>query len=115
GLGGWVGKHRAALALSDVRPGPRVGYPDWLRSEGFVSFLGLPLFLENQLVGILTVWYREPHSFAPDEVALGEALATSATAAIRNARLCEETQDRLRHTETLLAGSDDTIASRART
>src|SRR5207253_7396459 len=61
--------------------------------------------------GILTVWYREPHSFAPDEVALGEALATSATAAIRNARLYEETQERLRHTETLLAVSFDTSST----
>src|SRR5207253_10452792 len=61
--------------------------------------------------GILTVWYREPHSFAPDEVALGEALATSATAAIRNARRYEETQERLRHTETLLAVSQDTSST----
>src|SRR2546421_8504290 len=111
GLVGWIVKHRAALALSDVLPRPGVGYRDWLRSEGFVSFLGLPLFLENQLVGILTVWYREPHTFAPDEVALGEALATSATAAIRNARLYEETQERLRHTETLLAVSFDTSST----
>src|SRR2546428_190166 len=111
GLVGWIVKHRAALALSDVLPRPGVGYRDWLRSEGFVSFLGLPLFLENQLVGILTVWYREPHTFAPDEVALGEALATSATAAIRNARLYEETQERLRHTETLLAVSYDTSST----
>ena len=111
GLVGWVVKHRATLALSDVLSRPGVKGRDWLQSEGFVSFLGLPLFLENQLVGILTVWYREPHSFAPDEVALGEALATSATAAIRNARLYEETQERLRHTETLLAVSYDTSST----
>ena len=90
---------------------PGVKHRDWLKSEGFASFLGLPFFLENQLVGILTVWYRTPHSFAPDEIALGEALATSATAAIRNARLYEETQERLRHTETLLAVSQDTSST----
>src|SRR5437016_3397224 len=46
-----------------------------------------------------------------DVLALGEALATSATAAIRNARLYEETQERLRHTETLLAVSQDTSST----
>src|SRR5213593_3356422 len=111
GLAGWIVKHRTTLALSDVLSRPGVKHRDWLKSEGFASFLGLPFFLENQLVGILTVWYRTPHSFAPDEIALGEALATSATAAIRNARLYEETQERLRHTETLLAVSQDTSST----
>src|SRR5439155_1377624 len=111
GLAGWIVKHRTTLALSDVLSRPGVKHGDWLKSEGFASFLGLPFFLENQLVGILTVWYRTPHSFAPDEIALGEALATSATAAIRNARLYEETQERLRHTETLLAVSQDTSST----
>jgi signal transduction histidine kinase/CheY-like chemotaxis protein len=111
GLVGWVVKHRTVLALSDALARPGLKDLDWLRSEGFVSFLGLPLFLENQLVGVLTVWYRRSHSVAPDEIALGEALAASATAAIRNARLYEETQERLRHTETLLAVSQDTSST----
>jgi signal transduction histidine kinase len=111
GLVGWVVKHRTVLALSDALSRPGLKDLDWLRSEGFVSFLGLPLFLENQLVGVLTVWYRRSHSVAPDEIALGEALAASATAAIRNARLYEETQERLRHTETLLAVSQDTSST----
>src|SRR5207247_2489527 len=102
------GRHASRGRAGESRRGRASGDRD---AEGFVSFLGLPLFLENQLVGILTVWYREPHSFAPDEVALGEALATSATAAIRNARLYEETQERLRHTETLLAVSYDTSST----
>src|SRR3989449_801616 len=115
GLAGWIVKHRTTLALSDVLSRPGVKQRDWLQSEGFGSFVGLPFFLENQLVGILTVWYRTPHSFAPDEIALGEALATSATAALRNARLYEETQERLRHTETLLAVSQGTSSTRGPT
>src|SRR5947207_2690081 len=113
GLVGWIVKHRTVLALGDVRSHPGLKYLDWVRSEGFVSFLGLPLFLENQLVGVLAVWYRGSHAFAPDEVALGEALATSATTAIRNARLDEETQERLRHTEPPLAARQDTRATLA--
>jgi signal transduction histidine kinase/DNA-binding NarL/FixJ family response regulator len=107
GLIGWIAKHRAPLAYSDVLTEPGLKRPDWLASEGFVSFLGLPLFLESELVGILTILYRERHQFTPEELALGEALATSASVAIRNARLYEQTQERLRHTETLLAVSQD--------
>jgi signal transduction histidine kinase len=103
GLVGWIMKHKTTLALTDVLARPALTYRDWIAGEGFRSFLGLPLFLEHQFVGVLTVWYRETHAFIPEELALGEALATSATAAIRNARLYEETQERLRHTETLLA------------
>jgi signal transduction histidine kinase/CheY-like chemotaxis protein len=111
GLVGWIMKHRTTLALTDLLERPQLEYLDWIKGEGFVSFLGIPLFLENQLVGVLTVWYRESHAFTPEELAFGEALATSATVAIRNARLYEETQERLRHTETLLAVSQDTSST----
>ncbi len=107
GLIGWITKHRTTLALTDVLARPHVKDLDWVKTEGFVSFLGIPLFLEDQLVGVLTVWHRASHVFTPEELALGEAMATSATAAIRNARLYEETQERLRHTETLLAVAQD--------
>mgnify|MGYP003694317523 CR=1 FL=1 len=76
-------------------------------SEGVVSVLGLPLFLESELVGVLTILYRTRHVFTPEELALGEALATSASVAIRNARLHEQTEERLRPPETLLAVSQD--------
>src|SRR2546425_597498 len=107
GLIGWIAKHRRPLAYSDVLTESGVKHRDWLASEGFVSFLGLPLLLESELVGVLTILYRERHAFTPEELALGEALATSASVAIRNARLYEQTQERLRHTETLLAVSQD--------
>src|SRR5207249_11738944 len=111
GLIGWIAKHRTPLAYSDVLTESGVKHRDWLASEGFVSFLGLPLFLESELVGILTILYRARHAFTPEELALGEALATSASVAIRNARLYEETQERLRQTETLLAVSQDTSST----
>src|SRR2546426_603890 len=107
GLIGWIVKHRKLLAHSDVLPQPRVKSTAWLADEGLVSFLGLPLFLESELVGILTILYRQRHVFTPEEQALGEALATSASVAIRNARLYEQPQERLRHTETLLVVSQD--------
>ena len=107
GLIGWIAKHHKPLAHSDVQAEPGVKRRQWLESEGVVSVLGLPLFLESELVGVLTILYRTRHVFTAEELALGEALATSASVAIRNARLHEQTEERLRHTETLLAVSQD--------
>ena len=104
---GWIVKHQKPVSYSDIAAQPRVKYTEWLEGEQLVSYLGLPLFLESELVGVLTILYRPRHEFTPEEQALGEALATSASAAIRNARLYEQTQERLRHTETLLAVSHD--------
>src|SRR5439155_91757 len=65
GLSGWIVKHRKLLAHSDVLPQPSVKSTAWLADEGLVSFLGLPLFLESELVGILTILYRQRHVFTP--------------------------------------------------
>ena len=54
---------------------------------------------------MLLCWTRQRREFTSGDVTLAQALATSAAVGIRNARLHEETQLRLRHTETLVAVS----------
>jgi signal transduction histidine kinase/DNA-binding NarL/FixJ family response regulator len=98
----WIMAHRTPLVLPDLRADPRIRDGGWVTAEGLLSFLGVPLLLEDTPVGVLLALSRRPRAFSADEVALAEALATSAAAAIRNARLHEETQERLRHTETLV-------------
>jgi PAS domain S-box-containing protein len=105
GTVGWILEQRVPLVLPDLASDHRVKYADYVRDEGFASFLGVPLLLQDEAVGVLIVGCRTRREFAPDEVALTEALATSAAAAIRNARLYAETQQRLRQTETLLSVS----------
>ena len=70
-----------------------------------MSLVAVPLLLDDAPVGVLVGLSRQRRDFTRDEVALAEALATSAAVAIRNARLHEETQVRLRHNETLVAVS----------
>jgi len=119
GFVGWILEQRVPLALPDALADPRVKYRDLLQGAGVVSLLGVPLLLQNQVVGVLVVGSRRRREFQPDEVTLTEALAVSAAAAIRNARLYEETQQRLRQTEMLLtvsqaAGSTLDVAEIAR-
>jgi PAS domain S-box-containing protein len=104
-LAQWVLSERARLVVPCLADDARVSRRDWVEAEGFVSFLGVPLVLEGEPVGILSVLTREPRAYRPEELRFAEALAVSAAAAIRNAGSYEETQAQLHSTETLLAVS----------
>jgi len=52
---GWVAATRAALEVDDVFADPRFLGRHWWRSHGFSSFLGLPIVLENRLLGVLSL------------------------------------------------------------
>ncbi len=105
GTVGWILEHRQPLVVADLGSDPRVRHHEYVREEGLVSFLGVPLLLQAEAVGVLVVSSRTRRDFTSEEVALTEALAMSAAAAIGNARLYAETQQRLRQTETLLSVS----------
>src|SRR5437773_1505608 len=77
---GWIVKHQKPVSYSDIAAQPRVKYTEWLEGAQLVPYLGLPPFPESELVGVLTILYRPRHEFTPEEQALGEALATSASA-----------------------------------
>jgi signal transduction histidine kinase/DNA-binding response OmpR family regulator len=102
GLVGHIMAERKPLAVPELSSDQRLVSSDWITAEQLVSFLGVPLILEGESIGVLCVMTRTPREFSGDEVGFTEALATSAAVAIRNARLYEETQTRLRQNETLL-------------
>src|SRR5207245_87644 len=105
GAVGWIMEHLTPLQLPDLQVDPRFRERAWAQAEGLLSFVGVPLMLDDVPVGVLLCWTRQRREFTSDDVALAQALATSAAVGIRNARLHEETQLRLRHTETLVAVS----------
>src|SRR5262245_23565200 len=105
GIVGWVMEHLAPLAIPDLQVDPRLKEREWAKAEGLASLVAVPLLLEDAPVGVLVGVTRQRREFTKEEVSLVQALATSAAVAIRNARLYEETQTRLRHTETLVSVS----------
>ncbi|HET9345002.1 MAG TPA: GAF domain-containing protein [Candidatus Limnocylindrales bacterium] len=60
-----------------------------VRRDGVRSLIVTPLTGESGMLGVLQVGWPEPGAFAPEEVALVEALAHQAAIAIQNARLIE--------------------------
>jgi signal transduction histidine kinase len=105
GIVGWVMEHLAPLVIPDLQVDPRLRERGWAKAEGLASLVAVPLLLEDSPVGVLVGVTRQRREFTKEEVSLVQALATSAAVAIRNARLYEETQTRLRHTETLVSVS----------
>jgi signal transduction histidine kinase/CheY-like chemotaxis protein len=105
GAVGWIMEHLTPLLLPDLLVDPRFRERAWAQSEGLQSFVGVPLMLDDVPIGVLLCWTRQHREFASEDVALAQALATSAAVGIRNARLHQETQLRLRHTETLVSVS----------
>ncbi len=64
--------------------------------EGFRSFIDMPLRRGETPVGLLSVQFVEPHSFAEDEIHLLRILGEQAAIAIENARLYTQTDIELR-------------------
>jgi signal transduction histidine kinase/DNA-binding response OmpR family regulator len=65
-----------------------------LRQLGYRSILAVPLLRENQIVGGLSVYRKQPGSFAPDAVNLLQSFATQSVLAIQNAKLFREIEEK---------------------
>jgi DNA-binding PucR family transcriptional regulator len=66
-----------------------------LQAEGIVSMAGVPLLLEDAVLGILYVADRRSRTYQPEEIALLVSLTSHAALAMENARLFEESQNAL--------------------
>ncbi|MCJ7666829.1 MAG: GAF domain-containing protein, partial [Anaerolineae bacterium] len=67
------------------------------RKWGVKSVAGFPLQGKWGLTGVLNVVFLQPHAFSEDEIRLLALLADQAAIAIENARLYEQTDEKLGH------------------
>jgi len=66
---------------------------------GYRSVLAVPFLFDQRIMGALTVYRREPGSFAPEVVNLLQTFATQSVLAIQNARLFREIEEKGRQIE----------------
>jgi signal transduction histidine kinase/FixJ family two-component response regulator len=81
---------KAPVMVRNAQTDPRSLMPEFLRKNGLVSFLGLPLIAKGEVLGILTFFTTREHEFAKEEIDFLSALAGQAAIAIHNAWLYEE-------------------------
>jgi signal transduction histidine kinase/ActR/RegA family two-component response regulator len=92
GIVGWVIEHKARhyaphLAFEQLQMDP-----EWIRAEGYVSQIAVPLVVGERPLGVLVVLTKTARRFSPeDEEALG-LFASEAATALEHARLYQTTQ-----------------------
>jgi PAS domain S-box-containing protein len=89
GFSGTVAAIRMPVCVADMRGHPDVLRPDLAARYGLVSFLGVPVLLGEQLLGVLSLSFPEPHASTEEEIGLLSAFAAQAAIALENARLYE--------------------------
>ncbi|MFM8320708.1 MAG: GAF domain-containing protein, partial [Chloroflexota bacterium] len=103
GMAGEVIRRKATLYL------PNIYVPEiasqyqivQIGGEDSHTYLGVPMFIEDRLIGIMSVQSSQVDAFAEDQIALFEALATQAAIAIQNARLYDQTVEALEREQRL--------------
>jgi signal transduction histidine kinase/ActR/RegA family two-component response regulator len=102
GLTGRIAESRAPNYVLNIAHDPHVRNRPLSTVAGLRGFAGLPLIADDQVVGVLAIFFREPRSFTSEEHELMALLADHAAIAIRNARQRQGLQTRQAHLETLL-------------
>jgi uroporphyrinogen-III synthase len=107
GITGWVAEHKSVVALpSNAAKDRRFKRFQTLVEDTYEAFLSVPLVTSGEIMGVVNVHHREPHSHTAEEIALltfiGEQMGGAISKAKleeENARLIEETQEMKRRLE----------------
>ncbi|MBN1967051.1 MAG: GAF domain-containing protein [Anaerolineae bacterium] len=84
--------------------------PDWApNSYVYGSWIGVPLIIHDQVLGILSIVHKQPNHFTESDMRLATAFAAQAVIAVENAQLFEAEQRRRRQAELLQQVSYDLV------
>jgi signal transduction histidine kinase len=81
---------KTPLVIKDAQNDPRSRRPEFMRRNGFVCYLGLPLIVKDQAVGVLALFAKENDAFADADIQFLSTLAGQAALAIHNSQLYQE-------------------------
>ena len=84
------------VVIQDLCSDRRVRHPEFFRSQGLFSYLGVPVRIQERPVGIVAIYSRAPYEFSAEEISSVASLASQAAIAIHNARLYAEVEKQSR-------------------
>lgn len=90
GLSKAVLETKAPVMVVNALEDPRTRYPEFLRRYGLISYLGVPLVVKDEVLGDISIFTKEQHQFADEEIKFFSTLAGQAAIAICNAQLYED-------------------------
>lgn len=98
GVTGWAAQEGRPKAVPDVSQEPRFFYQPSLHEDPYRSLLSVPivLYTVEKLVGVINVRTREVRTYTPEEINFLEMVAGEMAMSVENARLYQDTDQRLR-------------------
>lgn len=99
----YVIEHRKSLVIADVQNDPRTEpIHQLMQTHGVYTLIIIPMVSGNRIIGTAGIDILRPNQKVnPTQLKLAETIIYQATTAIENARLFEQTQQALAHTEAL--------------
>src|SRR5262249_41196144 len=102
GRGTTIGRaiqEKKPIQISDVLADPEHTNQEAAKIGGVRSVAAVPMFKDNEQIGVVAVYRREVPPFTEKQIELVQTFADQAVIAIENVRLFEEIQDKSRQLE----------------
>ncbi len=93
-LAGRVALDRRAQQIPDALADPEYGRPDVQRVGGFRTTLGVPMIVEDEVIGVLSLWRSAVDPFSDRAIELVTTFAAQAGLAIRSVDLVQALKNR---------------------
>jgi signal transduction histidine kinase/ActR/RegA family two-component response regulator len=93
-LAGRVALDRRAQQIPDALADPEYGRPDVQRVGGFRTTLGVPMIVEDEVIGVLSLWRSAVDPFSERAIELVTTFAAQAGLAIRSVDLVQALKNR---------------------
>jgi sugar diacid utilization regulator/putative methionine-R-sulfoxide reductase with GAF domain len=102
GLAWWAAEHKEPAFTQELTSDPRTKFVPELEEEKFQSLLSVPIVArDGSVIGVISLHTEAPREFTDSEVEVLASSASLVAGAIENARLYEETRQRVGELEHL--------------
>ena len=114
GLTGWVAKERRMLAISrEAYKDPRFRVFHDLPEDTFEAFLSVPVISRDEVVGVINVQHRRPHSHTGSVMEMLRTVGEQVGCVIVLARLGEEAEYKSSHVQFLMSNSPPALGKKS--
>jgi two-component system, NtrC family, sensor kinase len=90
-------KLNRVILIRDIEKNSRIQYPREFLEEGFRMALDIPLILNEDVLGIIRVFFDQPREFSEEELDFLTAVAEQSALALDKARFIEAQESRYKH------------------
>ena len=90
GIPNVVFETRAPVRITNVQRDPRTKDVEFFSKHSLLSYLGVPLTVQDEVLGVLSFYTKEEHDFSSEEMEFLATIAGQAAVAIHNSQLYAE-------------------------